>query len=468
MVPIISARRLWFRYPEGDWVLRGLSLEVGGGEAVLIIGGTGCGKTTLARVLNGVGVHVYEGVIEGEVLVKGKGVLEYDVGELSRIIHVVGQNPYIYFTEPLLEEDLRSYAESIHGNLERADKSFRKAAESMGLWGVLKRYFFELSGGQARRAVISKALIADPELIVFDEPLMWLDDKGVYEFLNVLRMLKLMGKSVLVFEHRFLPLLNYADRVYVMSEGRLKEVPGEPSRLLGEMRDALPEPPKHPEGSGVARGRVAVEARGVRFSYRGTPVLRGVDLTAGEGEILFIYGDNGSGKSTLLKILAGYLKPKEGNVLRSGRAIYIPQNIYLFFTEECVRNEVREVCRAHSGSEDCVEEGLRRVAELGLDPDKTPFNLSYGQMVKLAITVAQLVPGLSVILLDEPFSGLTYADRVKLLEYLVKVKPAKIIATSNSEVLGLREGVKVLRLEDGVLMEDRQLGDRRIGVFRGG
>ncbi|MEM0318131.1 MAG: ATP-binding cassette domain-containing protein [Candidatus Nezhaarchaeales archaeon] len=317
---------------------------------------------------------------------------------------------------------------------------------------MLDRYFFEFSGGEAKRVLVTKSIIANPSLIVFDEPLMWLDDEGLKDFVELLSVLRRLGKSVLVIEHRFLPIYRYFDRIMVLKNGALRDA----TELFFTYAE---NPNPHTEAqftSKKSRSRGARKhaliARELHYSYNDNPVLRGVNLDLLEEDIVLIYGSNGSGKTTLLKLLSGYLKPKKGKIERYVDAVYIPQNITLFYTEETVEKEVRELRKTRKLGEKCVKEGLNRVAQLGLNPGQSPFNLSHGQMVKLAVELAVL-SGAGLLLLDEPFSGLTYKSRLLLLEHLPNLGVSVVVASSSLDATVSPVWTSMYKLENGVLTE---------------
>lgn len=449
---IVEARNLWFKYPGGNWVLRGLDLVVEKGEHILIIGETGSGKTTLVRAITRMGELVYGGEIKGEVLIDNRNARDLEPEDVFRTIHVIGQNPYLYFTEPVVRDDLLVYALRVHGEIRLAKQAVVKAVETTGIYKLLDRYFFELSGGEAKRVLVTKSIIANPLLMVFDEPLMWLDDEGVGAFIELLSVLRRLGKSVLVIEHRFLPIYRYFDRIMVLKNGVLRDVTGlifaraENPKLHIETRFTS----KRHRSRGVRKP--VLIARGLHHSYENKPVLRGINLNLEEEDIVLIYGPNGSGKTTLLKLLSGYLKPRNGRVERYVDTVYIPQNIALFYTEETVKKEVQEICRTRKLGEKCIKEGLDRVVQLGLDPDQSPFNLSHGQMVKLAVELAVL-SGAGLLLLDEPFSGLTYKGRFMLLEHLSALNASVVVASSSLDASISPVWTRIYKLENGVLSE---------------
>lgn len=447
---VLEIRDLWFKYPVGDWVLCGLDLSVKRGEQVLIIGDTGSGKTTLARAITSIGKLVYSGEVKGSIRVLGRELSEYTSSELSRIIGIIGQNPYLYFTDLHVHRDLYNYALRVHRDPLRAERALRKTVEIMSLHSLLERYFFELSGGEAKRVIVAKTLIADPPILLLDEPLMWLDEYGVKDILEVLRALRRLGKSTVVFEHRFIPLIDYFDRILVLKSGKLHEVTSNVRKLLTMRRDVQ-------LGESIVMGKheergIVLKTIGVHHYYDSKRVLEDVNITVRDNEKILIYGVNGSGKTTLLKILAGYLKPSKGRVERRGDVIYIPQNTILFFTEETVRREIEEICKSRSRGVDCIEEGLKRVRLLSIDPDVSPFNLSHGQMVKLAVVLAT-ISNATVILVDEPFSGLTYSDRLKLIRELLVLNSAVVLASSWIEPATIPGWSQVLKLENSALTQ---------------
>ena len=454
---VLEIQDVFFKYPTGDWVLRGVNFTLSRGEHALVIGETGSGKTTLARIILKTGTTIYEGDLKGSIRIMGRDLLEIDFNEISKLIHLIGQNPYSYFIEPLVRDDMYSYALKVHGESRLAERAVAKSIEALNISKLTNRYFFELSGGEARRVLVAKSLIADPVLLIFDEPLMWLDDQGVEDFLDLLGLLKRLGKSVLIFEHRFLPLLRKVDKVFLSKKGKLIDITEKTLQIAKKHPDLSFKEYKRDKHE---ENELILEAKNVYYRYEnGEEVLRDINLEVRKNELILVYGLNGSGKTTLLKILAGYLKPKKGQVKRKGDVIYVPQNIVLFYTEETLSKEVSELCKARKLGDKCVKEGWKSIERMGLDPDQTPFNLSHGQMVKFAIELAR-ISGASLLLLDEPFSGLTYRDRLMLIDYLVKQNASVILASSLLDTYLESTWNKVFKLEDGELVDFNPLTRR--------
>lgn len=451
---VLEIADLWFKYPDGDWVLKGLDLSVGRGKHLLIIGETGSGKTTLARIITRSAKLIYDGYLRGYVSINGVNLEEYAEAFINHVA-LIGQNPYLYFTEPLVYHDLYSYALKIHGNVERAVETLNKVVRDAEIQDLMEKYFFELSGGQAKRVLVAKALISDPSLFLFDEPLMWLDDLGVKDLIDLLGTLKALKKSVIIFEHRFIPLIEHVDEIYVLKNGRLIHVDNR-LHIVEKARHKVYQNFDCNSSYGASNngGRdVILEAMEVYFKYGdGDYVLRDVNLRLRKSDVVLIYGLNGQGKTTLLKVLAGYLKPSRGRVVRKTDVIYIPQNVVLFYTENTVEKEVLEICKARGIQKPHIKLGLEAVKRLGIDPIQSPFNLSHGQMVKLAFELAR-ISNAEVLLLDEPFSGLTYRDRLALLRHLAESNATAVVATSNLDAIESPYWTKLYKIESGMLME---------------
>ncbi|MCX8185129.1 MAG: ATP-binding cassette domain-containing protein [Sulfolobales archaeon] len=457
----LVVKNLWFRYPtSSNWVLRGVNLSVGPGEVVLIVGASGSGKTTLLRSLTGVGSWIYRGEAVGEVLLGGRRIEELAIEDLRRLVQVVNQNVYTHFIEHVVKSDLYNTSIAIHG-VDRGRKMFWKVVNIFKLEKLLKKKFFELSGGQLRRAAIAKAMLWDPSVVILDEPLMWLDDEGLEEVRELITTLKSMGKSIVIFEHRFVSLLKLASSVYLLKSGVLKMMNHEQLRYPRDI--SLKVLVKSDEDTGVGSLDSYVELLGVRdvwFKYDRSEdwLLKGVNLTASSrNSTIAIYGLNGSGKSTLLKLIAGYLSPSKGRIERSSRikTIYIPQNIYLFFTEESLKREFEVTCSKYLEREICLEIGVKKLRSLGVDVelDASPFNLSWGQAVRAAISIATSVGSDTILLLDEPFTGLTYADRLSLASLLNSINSPKVITVSNRETISLIQPAKIYEIRSGLLFD---------------
>lgn len=454
--PIVKVKGLWLRYrgsKQGDWVLRSLNFEVQERETVLVVGASGSGKTSLIRALTGVAQAVFGAEVRGEVELCFRKLDELSTYDIQKCVQVVNQDPYTHFLEPIPLDDMLSYAERLYGS--GAEKIVEKVTKLLGIEGVVSKPIIALSGGQLKRIAIAKALIPNPAILIFDEPLMWLDDvTGVEMFKTVLKILNSMGKTIIIVEHRFLHLLSFVDSVYRLSQGTLVKVSeGDVTKLRQDSRRVV-EGVQGPNAPQSNSRKEVLRLDDVWFRYEeGWWVLRGVNLRVHQGDTVVIYGPNGAGKTTLLRILASILKPTKGFVKRFSKVMYVPQIPYLFLTEESIEKEVRELCNSRI-REECFSRGFELLKRFGYDDlDRLPLHLSWGQVTRLVTLLSiNAIGGVGLILLDEPFTGSTYLEAATLAETLSMFTDiAKIIVLSSKDYVSLFPRARVYMLSNGTL-----------------
>ncbi len=460
---VMEVENLTFRYPNRKPLLRGVNLKLVKGESVLIVGKSGSGKTTLARALIGIGETVYGGVVEGSIKLLGKNLDSLSHDELIKNVQLIGQNPYSHFVEHVVMDDIVGFLRRLYTREEAVKKVVSKA-EELGMRDLLSRRFYELSGGEARRAAILKAVSIEPQLLILDEPLMWVDEQGVLKLLKLLSSLKKQGMSLLVFEQRFLPLLSISDKVYMLKNGTLKSVNKNSLRLVCESENpalkrdgnAVLEPRDQLEQGVRASRDVLIEVRNLWLKQGEKWLFKGLSLRINPSETNIIFGRNGSGKSTFLKILAGLVKQNKGSVKRACRRIaYLPQLPYMFFTEATIADEVRAVCSLSVAPGSCRSRVLGTLQALGIeDVEVPPFTLSWGQQTRLALALILISGVYDLALLDEPFTGLDYANRCYVAKLINEARSiTKVITASSKDSLLCLNIDRAYLLENGTAIE---------------
>jgi osmoprotectant transport system ATP-binding protein len=235
--PALEARGVFKRYPDGTEALAGVDLAVAAGESVALVGESGSGKTTLLRTFN----RMVE-PSAGEVRVRGRSVAHEDPVALRRGIGYVQQEggllPHwtVAKNVALVPEML---GEASGWPAARRRERVREVLELVGLpagrYG--ERYPRELSGGQRQRVAFARALAADPDVVLLDEPFGALDALTRVEIRGELEgLLARLGKTLLLVTHDLGEAFAIADRVAVMLRGRVVRI-GTPEALEREPGD---------------------------------------------------------------------------------------------------------------------------------------------------------------------------------------------------------------------------------------
>jgi len=441
---MLTVSDLWARYSSGGWVLRGISLSLKSGEVGLIIGDTGSGKTTLVRALSGV-LGLMGGSSRGSIKVGGIEVSGLSPRDRGRLIGVLYQDPAIHFTYPRVDEDLELTAAK-HG------LSVRDLLKMAGLNLDLRgRLVTELSMGQLQRLAIAKIMAGGARVIVMDEPLAHLDVETVGRLMDVVRVFKESGGSVLMLEHRYEQVLGLVDRVFQLSDGKLIEVDKAQLTRLNNHGLTLSTVNYNANAQGWLR------LSDVWFKYDDEYVLRGINLTASSNRVI-IMGPNGGGKSTLLRLILGVVKPSRGRVhVDDPRpALYIPQDVNTVASmSDTVGGLYMELAEAASKAINL--ELLRRELkslELNINVDDDPMHLSEGQKRLLLLAIARLVKP-RLLVMDEPTSGLSARYRVELARFINEANLRVIMATQDLHFAALINNPEAyyLRGWDGYVAE---------------
>jgi energy-coupling factor transport system ATP-binding protein len=364
-----------------DSSLRGISLRIKRGECVLLCGESGCGKTTLTRLLNGLIPHFYEGQFSGKATVMGNDTAAVPPDALAHVVGSVFQNPRSQFFNLDTTGELAFGCENLGMPPAEIRKRISDSAAELGIEHLLERDIFALSGGEKQLIAIASAYALSPDVFVFDEPSSNLDWNACKELARLMLRLKQAGKTLIVAEHRIYWLTSIIDRVVYMREGQIAEtlraaeflaMPEERRRKLGlRAQDpaallptalilhagaafaatrqpataahttAQPQPPQPPSSQPPQPPQPpssqppqppqpplplppppTLQVSKLSAWYkRGRPVLLDVSFCARPGEAIAILGGNGAGKTTLARSLCGLHKRQAGSVMLKGKRL---------------------------------------------------------------------------------------------------------------------------------------------------
>ena len=338
--------------------LENINLKVQPGEVVLLAGPSGAGKTTLCSCLNGLVPHFHNGVLKGQVLVKGRDTKRTRVGVLSSLVGLVFQDPESQLISPTVADEIAFGPENLAVPRDEIVRRVEEGLDVARLKGFEEREPYNLSGGEQQACAIAAIFAMYPEIYVMDEPTSNLDPLGTQRVLSmIVKVAKERGKTLLIAEHKLEEILPLVDRVVVMDRGRIVQddtVEGALSK--GDIEHVFVRPPlvclaeklqlnaqpltaeqfypaltqkyklngltvdERPKAEKKDRGEPVIEIRGLRHSYDGVnAALNEVELTISRGELVSVLGRNGSGKTTLVKHINGLLKPAEGSVIVLGQ-----------------------------------------------------------------------------------------------------------------------------------------------------
>lgn len=467
--PVLSAHVERFAYDGGPPVLEDVRLALGPGSLTAVLGASGSGTSTLARVLAGWAVAGGQNTLIGSLeLGPGPGSqggparlafrgLPQDprlrLGAWGQHVAYVPQRP-----GDLLTGASASVGEEIGFALEQRgmpraamhDRTARAAA-ALGLGHLLERNPSQLSGGEQRRLALACAIVGEPAVLVLDDPTASLDAAGAEALWRLIAAERARGAAVVVVGACADRIARRADHCVLLGAGSAAAA-GTPAEVLASAAFAhsgvlAHEPgeegpasqgsaPPGSAGDGADAGSVPRSGVGgplaalerVSFAYPGSGrrVLDAADLAVAPGEVVALTGPNGAGKSTALRHLAGLLRPQGGRVRVAGSDIAgtpagrVADHVGTLFQEPrdqlFERTALREVSfglrlrapgRRRPSPEAARARALEALEAVGLaaDAEAHPYDLPAAAQRLLALATV-LVRRPSVLLLDEPTVGL--------------------------------------------------------------
>jgi len=454
---------LSFTYPNRTGkALENINFSVNQGEFVLLCGKSGCGKTTLLRLLKPTLAPF--GKISGSIRFNSKPLADYDTKQQASAIGFVMQNPDNQIVTDKVWHELAFGLE----NLGYKQNEIRTRVSEMASFFGIQTWFYkkvtELSGGQKQLLNLASVMVMQPSVLILDEPTSQLDPIAAGEFLKTLEKInRELGTTVILTEHRLEDAFPIADKVIVMDGGKIiaAEAPAAVGKILKskshDMYKALPTPMRiHSEIANTLRcpltvreGRVwleeysnenilnteiipkdtvrdnadtVIEIKDAWFRYeKDLPdVVKGFNLSVSRGELFCLVGGNGTGKTTALSLIAGLNTPYRGDVKIQGKRIselknlhegllgVLPQNPQSVFVKKTVYLDLMDMLSDKKLPKEEKEQKVHNISVLCRIEnllESHPYDLSGGEQQRAALAKILLMEP-QILLLDEPTKGM--------------------------------------------------------------
>lgn len=478
----IRTENLSFAYPgKADNTLKNINLTVKQSEFVLVCGKSGCGKTTLLRLLKSSLAPC--GKISGNIYFDGKPLTDYDNKEQAAGIGFVMQSCDNQIVTDKVWHELAFGLESLGYKTTEIRARVSEMASFFGIQNWFYKKTSELSGGQKQLLNLASVMVMQPSVLILDEPTSQLDPIAAQEFLKILEKInRELGTTIILTEHRLEDAFPMADRVIVLDNGRIiaDEAPTEVGKILRslnhDMYKALPTPMRVyaripnflPCPLTVREGRcwieeyskentlnpdaipddvvndnkdTVIEIKDAWFRYEKdlSDVVKGFNLRVNKGEIFALVGGNGTGKTTVLSLVAGLNKPYRGDVLLKGQSIsevqglyngllgVLPQNPQSLFVKKTVYLDLMEILSEIKLVKEEKEQKIQKIQKIAALChvedllDRHPYDLSGGEQQRAALAKILLLEP-EILILDEPTKGMDAHFKEEFADILADLK----------------------------------------------
>ena len=475
---MIEFQNLSFAYPDSaDGGIKNIDLTIPDGQCVLLCGRSGCGKTTLTRLRNGLIPQFFAGDLSGKVLLDGEDIFTLPMYRIAEKVGSVFQNPRTQFFNVDTDSEIAFGMENEAVPQAQMKLRVAETAKALRIEPLLGRNIFALSGGEKQKIAFASVYAMEPEIYLLDEPSSNLDMTAIGELREHLKLIKSQGKTVVVAEHRLYYLMDVADRIIYLEDGSIagdwtpeqfRSISPERRHEMGLRSIDLSE--ERPVCTAPTAAAPVLELRDVTLAYQKQPVLQNVSLQAAPGDVIAVVGHNGAGKTTFSRALCGLHKDTSGSYLWDGkpqkprermkRSYMVMQDVNYQLFAESVESE----CTFGIKHPD-TELAEKTLIELGLAPfrERHPNTLSGGQKQRLA-AAASMVCGKELLVFDEPTSGLDYDSMARLAALIHKLSAmGKVIfiVTHDYEFV-CRTCRRVLHLDGGGIRDDLTVPEENI------
>ena len=478
---MVKIENLSYKYlrDSDEYSIKNLNLYIKKGEFVVLCGRSGCGKTTVTRLINGLIPHLYEGETTGNVFVDGKNVKDIELSDLAHYCGSVFQNPKSQFFNTDTTGELAFGCENLNLSQQETAQRIASAVSDFSLEKLIDRNIFMLSGGEKQQIACGSIYATNPEIYVLDEPSSNMDAKAILNFKNILKTLKNLGKTVVISEHRLYFLLDLADRFIFFEKGEIKEI------LTAEQLNKLsPDELINHDFRATNLEQIIpvkldfnenefLEIENLFCIRAKKNVLDIPKLPLPTKSIIGIIGENGAGKSTFGEILTGVLKSRctvtyKSNMLtpktRTEKSYMVMQDVNRQLFSNTVKNEIILGAKKENFSK--IDEFMSSMDILEFK-ERHPASLSGGQKQRVAICAAVSAQK-EIMLYDEPTSGLDYRGMKNLCDLIISQREKHLttmIITHDMElVLGCC--THILHLSNGKCKDFYKVDDDGIKKIR--
>ena len=469
---MIEFSNINFRYAGGTEAggLVNINLIIPDGQVILLCGQSGCGKTTLTRLVNGLIPNYYEGKLSGEVLLDGKNISFLPLYETAKYVGSVFQNPRTQFFTVDSTSELAFGCENQGLPKEEIIQRVKSTAKQFDMDNLLGKNIFSLSGGEKQKIACASVSASNPPIIVLDEPSSNLDMSATKDLRRMIQIWKQQGKTVIIAEHRLYYLKELIDRVVYLKDGKIEK----DYSALDALKLSVTQQAKmglrpfdlgtFPVTAHPVASRSSIECENFHFAYTKQRDALDIDsLSLPQAGVIAVIGHNGAGKSTLA--LCGLEKHCKGIVKVDGKPYNRKQRLSLcymvmqdvnhqLFTESTEEEMLISMAEPATDKADAVLDRL----DLLQFKERHPMALSGGQKQRVAIATA-LVSERKILVLDEPTSGLDLQHMKEVADELVtiqKIGKTSLVITHDYELI-VSCCTHVLHLEHGMVQEQYAL-----------